>query len=109
MLRQILVRTEVFQLGRWEERWLQATDLDLIQEERWLQATDLVRIQEERERARQEQVLRDKGRVLMATARQRVVAQMEKARALAVNQVVALGKRRLRSRERIRLHWCLRA
>ena len=72
-----------------------------------MEATDLVRIQEER--ARQVQVLMDKGRVLMATARQREVAQMEKARVLAVNQLVAMGKGRLRSRERIRLHWCLRA
>ena len=45
----------------------------------------------------------------METARQRVVVQMEKVRALVVNQRVAMGKGRLRSRERIRLRWCLRA
>jgi hypothetical protein len=27
MLRQILVQKAVFQMGRWEERWLQARDL----------------------------------------------------------------------------------
>ena len=109
MLGQSLVRTEVFQVGRWEERWLQATDLGRVQEERarQVQATDLDRIQEER--ARQVQVLRVQGRVLMETARQRVVVQMEKARVLAVNQRVATGKARLRSRERIRLQCCLRA
>ena len=47
--------------------------------------------------------------MLMETARQRVVAQMEKARVQAVNQRVAMGTVRLRSRERIRLRWCLRA
>ena len=93
MLGQILVRTEVCQVGRWEERWLQATDLGRVQEER----------------ARQVQVLRVQGRVLMETARQRVVVQMEKVRVLAVNQRVAMGKARLRSRERIRLQCCLRA
>ena len=93
MLGQSLVRTEVFQVGRWEERWLQATDLGRVQEER----------------ARQVQVLRVQGRVLMETARQRVVVQMEKVRVLAVNQRVATGKARLRSRERIRLQCCLRA
>jgi hypothetical protein len=105
MLRQNLVRTAVFQLGRWEERWLQATDLCRVQEERarQVQATD------QEERARQVQVLRAQGRVLMETARQRVVVQMEKVRVLAVNQRVATGKARLRSRERIRLQCCLRA
>ena len=47
--------------------------------------------------------------MLMETARQRVVAQMEKARVQAVNQLVVMGRERLRSRERIRLRWCLRA
>ena len=88
MLGQSLVPTEVCQVGRWEERWLQATDLGRVQEERarQVQATD----QEER-------------------ARQRVVVQMEKARALAVDPLLAKGKRRLRSGERIRLQCCLRA
>ena len=45
----------------------------------------------------------------MEPARQRVVAQMEMARVLAVNQPVAMGRERLKSRERIRLRWCLRA
>ena len=88
MLGQSLVPTEVCQVGRWEERWLQAKDLCRVQEERarQVQATD----QEER-------------------ARQRVVVQMEKARALAVDPLVAKGKGRLRSGERIRLQCCLRA
>jgi hypothetical protein len=92
-------------VGRWEERWLQAKDLCRVQEERarQVQATD------QEERARQVQVLRAQGRVLMETARQRVVVQMEKARALAVDPLVARGKGRLRSRERIRLQCCLRA
>ena len=47
--------------------------------------------------------------MLMETARQRVVALMEKARVQSVNQRVAMGRERLRSRERIRLRWCLRA
>ena len=47
--------------------------------------------------------------MLMEMARQRVVAQMEKARVQAVNHRVAMGRERLRSRERIRLRWCLRA
>ena len=45
----------------------------------------------------------------METARQRVVVQMEKARALAVDPLLAKGKVRLRSGERIRLQCCLRA
>ena len=45
----------------------------------------------------------------MEKARQRVVAQMEKARVQAVNQRVAMVRERLRSRERIRVRWCLRA
>ena len=45
----------------------------------------------------------------MEMARQRVVAQMEKARVQAVNHRVAMVRERLRSRERIRLQCCLRA
>jgi hypothetical protein len=93
-------------VGRWEERWLQVTDLCRVQEERARQV-QVLRVQEER--ARQVQVLRVQGRVLMETARQRVEVQMEKARALAVDPLVATGKGRLRSRERIRLQCCLRA
>mgnify|MGYP004395964343 CR=1 FL=1 len=100
MLGQSLVRTEVCQVGRWEERWLQATDLGRVQEERarQVQATD------QEERVRQVQATDQEER-----ARQRVVVQMEKARALAVDPLVAKGKGRLRSRERIRLQCCLRA
>ena len=47
--------------------------------------------------------------MLMEMARQRVVAQMEKARVQAVNHRAAMGRERLKSRERIRLRWCLRA
>ena len=69
----------------------------------------LVQATDQEARARQVQVLRVQGRVLMETARQRVEVQMEKARALAVDPLVATGKGRLRSRERIRLQCCLRA
>ena len=45
----------------------------------------------------------------METARQRVGAQMEKARVQAVNHRGAMVRERLGSRERIRLRWCLPA
>ena len=45
----------------------------------------------------------------MEMARQRVVALMERARVQSVNHLVAMVRERLRSRERIRLRWCLRA
>jgi len=50
MLRQILVQKAVFQMGRWQERWLQVRDLkarDL--QERLLLARDLERSPVEKE------------------------------------------------------------
>ena len=55
MQRQILVQKAVFQMGRWEERWLQVRDLQARGlQERLLLARDLERSPVPVEREKQE-------------------------------------------------------